>query len=364
MGAGSSSLVRSQPSGGQSSKGGGQSSKGGGQNPYAGRTQVSQLNYMLNQPMQSPYRAPQTSYAYQPPTPQPPMAYIQPVPSPYGYQPPQRPQQGMGGKGGFQRTPQPQQPGTMSIDEFARSPLMGPTTMEMRNPVEFEGGMYDPALVRQYEQYRSGERLAGQEYAAGFPGVTTEQALEARRPQPLRQIGDMSFAQPAVMPPSETFGQSAQRPQAMTIDEFARSPLMGPTTQEARNPVEYQGSMRDPELVRRYEQYTSGQIQQPVRQESPQDFMARMNQVRQARLQFGPTPGQPQNPYASMSEQMQQMNEQMRMQQMNQQNAMRSSKGGSRPQAPQSAMRSSKGGGMDPRMAGGLAAMLTGRRMF
>jgi hypothetical protein len=59
---------------------------------------------------------------------------------------------------------------------------------------------------------------------------------------------------PAVGTPSAGM-QGEQQPQVMSIDEFARSPLMGPTTQEARSPVEYQGSMRDPELVRRYEQY-------------------------------------------------------------------------------------------------------------
>lgn len=167
-----------------------------------------------------------------------------------------------------------------------------------------------------------GQRLAGREAAAGLPGVTSTEAMDQRRSQPLNQIGDMSFAQPAVMPPSGMFGQSAQRPQAMTIDEFARSGLMGPTTQEARNPVEYQGSMRDPELVRRYEAYTSGQTQQPMQQESSQDLMARMNQARQAGLQVGPTPNQPPNPYTGMSPvQLQQMND-MRMQQM-QADAMR-----------------------------------------
>lgn len=41
----------------------------------------------------------------------------------------------------------------MSIDEFSRSGLMGPTTMEWRDPVEFEGGMYDPELVKRYQEY-------------------------------------------------------------------------------------------------------------------------------------------------------------------------------------------------------------------
>jgi hypothetical protein len=41
----------------------------------------------------------------------------------------------------------------MSIDDFSKSPLMGPTTMEYRQPVEFEGGMYDPKLVERYQDY-------------------------------------------------------------------------------------------------------------------------------------------------------------------------------------------------------------------
>lgn len=138
-----------------------------------------------------------------------------------------------------------------------------------------------------------------------------------RAAQPLRQINDMGFAQPAVMPPSGTFGQSAQRPQAMTIDEFRRSPLMGPTTQEVRMPIEFEGGMYDPVLVSRYEQYRSGVSQQPMQLESSQDFMARMNQARQAGLQVGPTPNQPPNPYTGMSPvQLQQMNELIRMKQM------------------------------------------------
>lgn len=44
----------------------------------------------------------------------------------------------------------------MSIDEFSKSGLMGPTTMELREPVEFEGGMYDPALVSAYKDYTGG----------------------------------------------------------------------------------------------------------------------------------------------------------------------------------------------------------------
>jgi len=162
----------------------------------------------------------------------------------------------------------------------------------------------------------SASQTVPQQQSSPYFGMQTQPA------QPLNQIGDMSFAQPAVMPTQPQPAQ--QQPLAMSIDEFARSPLMGAMTQEARNPVEYQGSMRDPELVRRYEAYTSGQIQQPMQQESPQDFMARMNQVRQARLQFGPTPGQPQNPYVGMStDQLQQMNEQIRMQRMQADAAMR-----------------------------------------
>jgi hypothetical protein len=61
---------------------------------------------------------------------------------------------------------------------------------------------------------------------------------------------------------------------AMTIDEFASSGLMGPTTQEYRSPVEYQGSMRDPELVRRYEAYTSGQTPQASQPVATRNFGA------------------------------------------------------------------------------------------
>ena len=48
----------------------------------------------------------------------------------------------------------------------------------------------------------------------------------------------------------------------MSIDEFSRSGMMGPTTQEFRNPIEFEGSMRDPELVRRHQQYMGGGQQQ------------------------------------------------------------------------------------------------------
>jgi len=171
----------------------------------------------------------------------------------------------------------------------------------------------------------SASQTVPQQQSSPYFGMQTQPA------QPLNQIGDMSFAQPAGTPmqprmsrddfqrdyyargnmtvgaPSfadqqinaaydQYTGQAQpaqQQPRAMSIDEFARSPLMGATTMEFRNPVEYQGSMRDPELVRRYEQYTSGQIQQPMQQESSQDLLSRMNQARQAGFQFGPTPNQP-----------------------------------------------------------------------
>jgi hypothetical protein len=63
------------------------------------------------------------------------------------------------------------------------------------------------------------------------------------------QLGQPQTAQP------QTLSTSGWKPQRMSIDDFARSVQMGPTTQEFRSPIEFEGSMRDPELVRRYQQY-------------------------------------------------------------------------------------------------------------
>ena len=112
----------------------------------------------------------------------------------------------------------------------------------------------------------------------------------------------------------------------MSIDEFARSGMMGPTTQEFRAPVAYNGGMHDPALVSAYQSYIGGDQQRMAQNpmgmqgdafRAQQMSMDALNQARQAGLQVGPTPGQPPNPYARMSvPQLQQMNEQIRMQQM------------------------------------------------
>ena len=135
---------------------------------------------------------------------------------------------------------------------------------------------------------------------------------------------NMMRTQPAIPNAMNPVAQPAQPQGPMSIDDFARSGLMGPTTQEARNPIEFEGSMRDPALVSAYQRYIGGDQQRMAQNpmgmqedafRAQQMSMDALNQARQAGLQVGPTPNQPPNPFASMSiPQRQQMNEQIRMQ--------------------------------------------------
>jgi len=149
----------------------------------------------------------------------------------------------------------------------------------------------------------SASQTVPQQQSSPYFGMQTQPA------QPLNQIGDMSFAQPAVMP---------MQPR-MSRDEFQRDYYArGNMTVGAP-------SFADQQINAAYDQYT-GQAQpaQTAQPESSQDLLSRMNQARQAGLQVGPTPNQPPNPYAGMGTgQLQQMNEMIRMQQMQADAAMR-----------------------------------------
>jgi hypothetical protein len=92
----------------------------------------------------------------------------------------------------------------MTIDQFARSGMMGPTTNEFRNSVQFEGGSYDPALVSAFQKYRSNASAAPQPTQMGLgalamrqdpqmdPGMMQMmQRLQGGMPQPAQQTGGM-----------------------------------------------------------------------------------------------------------------------------------------------------------------------------
>ncbi len=108
--------------------------------------------------------------------------------------------------------------------------------------------------------------------ATAYP--PTISAVDFVAKPPLRPLGQ---SQPGRVPaniqmPSQS-GMLGQPGQSMSIDQFERSGFMGPMTQEYRNPVDYQGSMRDPAAVRAYEAFTAGQMPpQSFGGMPPQDF--------------------------------------------------------------------------------------------
>ena len=121
----------------------------------------------------------------------------------------------------------------------------------------------------------------------------------------------------------QPFDPNSVAPGQMTIDQFARSGMMGPTTQEARNPVQFEGKSYDPALVSAFQNYRSGASATPQptqmglgslamqRQQTGQtdpgmmQMMQRMQAMQQqgGGIQAGPTPGQPANPFSGMSQQ-------------------------------------------------------------
>jgi hypothetical protein len=126
------------------------------------------------------------------------------------------------GKGGGLGAPQPFNPnsvapGQMTIDQFARSGMMGPTTQEARNPVQFEGKSYDPALVSAFQNYRSGASATPQPTQMGLGSLAMQRQqtgqmdprmmqmmrrLQGGVPQPAQQTGGM-------MPPGGAGGKGA-----------------------------------------------------------------------------------------------------------------------------------------------------------
>lgn len=203
------------------------------------------------------------------------------------------------GKGGMlaeaqRNAPQPfdansAAPGQMTIDQFARSGMMGPTTQEFRNPVQFEGGSYDPALVSAFQNYRAG----------------TGQAAQTPQQMPMRQIGDMGFMQP---------DQASMQAQ---MDDMARRRADPATMQMQMQAMQDQGRMQAPQGIAALRpQMTPGQMAQ---MQGQQQYMAQMQQQQAANA--------------------------ARMQQP----------------MPQPTAASGKGAARDPRMTGGIAGMLTGQ---
>lgn len=233
-------------------------------------------------------------------------------------------QAGRAGKGG---SPAPQQRAPSGKGGM-------PPQMQQPRPMEYSRSQYP--------------QMPQRPYLGGKGGMQQPRPMPYQMPQ--RQFGGKGGYDPRQMQMQQPNPVANNPAPGMSIDEFSRSSLMGPTTQEVRPLIEFEGSMRDPELVRRYEQYRSGGSQQDFAtmlaeaQQAQQSSLDSMYQARRAGLQFGPTPNQPPNPYASMSV----PQRQAMIQSMNQQNAMRSSKGGFQPQ---------------PQMMGGLASLL-GRRMY
>jgi hypothetical protein len=118
----------------------------------------------------------------------------------------------------------------------------------------------------------SASQTVPQQQSSPYFGMQTQPA------QPLNQIGDMSFAQPAGTP---------MQPR-MSRDEFERDYY-------AKGNLTFGApSFADEQINAAYDQYT-GQAQpaQTAQPESSQDLLSRMNQARQAGFQFGPTPNQP-----------------------------------------------------------------------
>ena len=99
----------------------------------------------------------------------------------------------------------PSQPGRqMTIDEFSRSGLMPPTTQEFRNPVSFNGGMYDPALVSAYQNFTAGGQGGqGSQMATPFPGAPG-QMPPTQFGMPGGQFGMPTVGQQQVQIPSMT----------------------------------------------------------------------------------------------------------------------------------------------------------------
>lgn len=177
-------------------------------------------------------------------------------------------------------------PGQMTIDQFARSGMMGPTTQEFRNPVQFEGGSYDPALVSAFQNYRAG----------------TSQAAQPQQQMPMNQIGDMRFMQP---------DQASMQAQ---MDEFARRRADPAAMQMQMQAMQEQGRMQAPQGIAALRpQLTPGQMAQ---MQGQQQYAAQMQAANAPRMQQ-PTP-------------------------------LPTAAGG-------------KGTGRDPRMTGGIAGMLTGQ---
>jgi hypothetical protein len=118
----------------------------------------------------------------------------------------------------------------MTIDQFARSGMMGPTTNEFRNPVQFEGGSYDPALVSAFQNYRSGASATPQPTQMGLGSLAMQrqqtgqmdpgmmqmmQRMQAMQQQPqMTPMGPMTPQQIASMTPDMRQQMNAMQNQA------------------------------------------------------------------------------------------------------------------------------------------------------
>lgn len=133
------------------------------------------------------------------------------------------------------------QPGVMSIDEFKRSPLMGPTTQEVRTPIEFEGGMHDPELVRRYEQYRSGQTQTpmSQQLPPWAQGAVNQRAMAFNLPmynRPVQYPAYQSYPayQPYQMPYQMPYQQQMYQPYQMPYRQPMYQPMMQPYQQNVQ----------------------------------------------------------------------------------------------------------------------------------
>jgi hypothetical protein len=216
---------------------------------------------------------------------------------------------------------------------------MGPSQGGIAAGVPSKGGA-SARYARQYVQpSQQPDPYGGMQTQPAY--MQTQPAYMQTQPaQPVRQIGDMSFVEPAVMPPSGTFGapsfadaqpggnmiapaQPAVMPTQPRMRESSRERYILKAPPKDYDPSVHQlgfGVMQQP---------TQGPAQIPAGMQGDQlreqqAALDAMNQARQAGLQVGPTPNQPPNPYERMGiGQLQQMNEMIRMQQMQADAAMR-----------------------------------------
>jgi hypothetical protein len=107
----------------------------------------------------------------------------------------------------------------MTIDQFARSGMMGPTTNELRSPVQFEGGSYDPALVSAFQKYRGGASATPQPTQMGLGALAMRQGpqMDPGMMQMMQRLQDNASRQA-----QRTDGMMPPAGMGPRVDQFGR----------------------------------------------------------------------------------------------------------------------------------------------